>query len=208
MSELSGTLTGMTIAPQVPATPTLAARRYRFAASLIDGLICLIAISPVYSLLEDVEVSEESALIRYLNPYAGNPNWPIEVAVTALFTVYFWVQHALWGQTLGKRLFRLKVVSSATGEPPSLRNAGIRALVHPAMTSVPYIGVLLNLVDMMWIFGDSNRRCLHDVIAKTVVIDLGGPNAKRRGGSGFLFGLGIIVALFAAFVLISMLLAL
>ncbi|GAA4187353.1 hypothetical protein GCM10022252_20710 [Streptosporangium oxazolinicum] len=153
-------------------------------------------------------MSEKSVLVSYLNPYAGNPNWPIEVAVTVLFAAYFWVQHALWGQTLGKRLCRLKVVSSVTGGPPSLRHAGIRALAYPAMMSVPYIGVLINLVDMLWIFGDSKRRCLHDVIAKTVVIDLGGPNRNRLGGSGFLFGLGIIVALFAAFVLVSMLVAL
>jgi hypothetical protein len=68
--------------------------------------------------------------------------------------------------------------------------------------------VLLNLVDMLWIFGDSKRRCLHDVIAQTVVIDLGGPSRRGLGGSGFLFGLGVIVALFAALVLISVLVAL
>ncbi|WP_440069536.1 RDD family protein [Streptosporangium sp. OZ121] len=198
----------MTTAPQILRPETLAARRHRFAASLIDGLICFIAVSPVYLLLEDVEVPEESILVSYLNPYAGNPNWPIEVAITVLLATYFWVQHALWGQTLGKRLCRLKVVSSATGEPPSLRHAGIRALVYPIMMSVPYFGILLNLVDMLWIFGDPKRRCLHDVIAKTVVVDLSGHNRKGLGGSGFLFGLGIVIALFAALVLISVLVAL
>ncbi|MGJ6966169.1 RDD family protein [Streptosporangium sp. G11] len=198
----------MTTAPQALTTRTLAARRHRFAAYLIDGLICFVAVSPVYPLFEDVEVSDESVLISYLNPYAGNPNWPIEVAITVLLAAYFWVQHALWGQTLGKRLCRLKVVSSATGEPPSLRHAGIRALIYPVMMSVPYIGILLNLVDMLWIFGDSKRRCLHDVIAKTVVVDLSGSNRKGLGGSGFLFGLGVVIALFAALVLISVLVAL
>ncbi|MFF5108254.1 RDD family protein [Streptosporangium sp. NPDC000509] len=198
----------MTTAPHAPITRTLAARRHRFAAFLVDGLICLIAVSPIYALTGDVEVSDESTLAGYLNPYADNPNWPIEVAVTVLLAAYFWVQHALWGQTLGKRLWRLKVVSSTIGEPPSFRHAGIRALVYPFITSVPYIGALLNLVDMLWIFGDSKRRCLHDVIAGTVVVDLSGPGRKERGGSGFLFGLGIVVALFAAFVLVSVLVAL
>ncbi|MFF5211606.1 RDD family protein [Streptosporangium sp. NPDC000396] len=197
----------MKTAPPALTTRTLAARRHRFAAFLIDSLICYVATSPIHPLLEDVEVPDESVLISYLNPYAGNPDWPIDVALAVLFAAYFWLQHALWGQTLGKRLCRLKVVSSVTGEPPGLRRAGIRALVHPAMTSVPYIGVLLNLVDLLWMFGDSKRRCLHDVIAETIVVDLGGPEKKGFGGSGFLLGLGIIIALFAVFVLVSVLMA-
>ena len=159
------------------------------------------AISPISLLLADVEVLDQSELDRYLNPYAGNPYWPIEVALDILFTVYFWVQHALWGQTLGKRICRLKVVSGSTGETPSFRHAGIRALVAPAVTSVPYIGLLVCLVDTLWMFGDSKNRCLHDVIAKTVVVDLAGPNRNRFGGAGF------IIALFAALVLIFVLVA-
>ncbi|MGS2644351.1 RDD family protein [Streptosporangium sp. LJ11] len=192
----------MTTAPPSLVTRTLAARRHRFIALLIDNLIFYIAISPIYPLLvEDPEVSEESVLISYLNPYAGNSNWPIEVAVTVLLAVYFWLQHALWGQTLGKRLYRLKVVSSTTGEPPGLSQAGIRALVHPALMLTPYSGVLINLVDALWIFVGPKRQCLHDVIAGTVVVDLSDPNRKGFGGPGFLFGLGIILTLLTALVL-------
>ncbi|MEU8383513.1 RDD family protein [Streptosporangium sp. NPDC048865] len=194
----------MTTAPQFPATRTLAARRYRFVAFIVDSLIFHIAISPVYSLLvEEPEVSEESALIGYLNPYAGNPNWPIEVTVTVLFAVYFWLQHALWGQTLGKRLYRLKVVSSATGEPPSFGHAGIRALVHPALILTPYSGMLINLIDALWIFVGPKRQCLHDVISGTVVVDLSDPGRKGFGGPGFLFGLGVILTLLTTLVLFA-----
>jgi uncharacterized RDD family membrane protein YckC len=189
----------MTIAPQSLTTRTLAARRYRFAALIIDHLIFYIALSPIYPLfVESPETSEEQAPISYLNPYAGNPDWPIEVAVTVLFAVYFWLQHALWGQTLGKRIYRLKVVSSTTGEPPSLRHAGVRALVYPALSSTPYSGMLINLVDALWIFFDPKRQCLHDMIAGTVVIDLGDPGRK---GPGFLFGLGVTLTLLTALVL-------
>jgi uncharacterized RDD family membrane protein YckC len=198
-AKSSDTLTGMTIAPQTLATRHLAARRHRLTAFFIDSLIFYIAILPIYPLhVEDPGVSEESALASSLNPYAGNPDWPIEVAVTVLFAVYFWLQHALWGQTLGKRLYRLKVVSSTTGEPPSLRHAGIRALVHPALMSTPYSGLLINLVDVLWMFFGSKRQSLHDVISGTVVIDLSGPSRK---GLGFLFGLGVILTLLTALIL-------
>ncbi|MBB2909166.1 putative RDD family membrane protein YckC [Streptosporangium becharense] len=186
--------------------PSLAARRHRFVALLIDCLIFQIAISPLYPLTFEIpEASGEAPFFGYLNLYAENPDWPIDVAVTGLLAVYFWLQHALWGQTPGKRLCRLKVVSTATGEPPSLRNAGIRALVYPALMLTPYSGVLINLVDALWIFVGSERRCLHDVVAETVVVDLGGAGRKELGGPGFLFGLGVILTLFTALVLIYVL---
>ncbi|WP_406312615.1 RDD family protein [Streptosporangium sp. NBC_01639] len=198
----------MTITPQIQATPTLAARRHRFSAFLIDSLIFYVMASPIYLLpAEEVEASGGSILADYLNPYAGDPNWPIEVAVTVLLAVYFWLQHALWGQTPGKRLCRLKVVSGATGEPPGLRHAGIRALVYPVLTSAPYLGVFLNVVDTLWIFGDPKRRCLHDVVAGTIVVDLEGPGRKGFGGPGFLLGLGAILALGVAVALVSVLMA-
>ncbi|MER6943643.1 RDD family protein [Nonomuraea sp. NPDC000554] len=192
----------MTITPQpLAATPALAARRHRFAAFLIDSLIFYVAALPV-SMVYGSEESDTSGLMGLLNPYAGDAQWPLTVAVDVLFAVYFWLQHALWGQTLGKRLCRLKVVSSTTGEPPGLRLAGVRALVHPALGVVPYLGVALSLIDALWIFGDSKRRCLHDVVAGTVVVDLDGP-----GWRGFLVGLGALVALFTTVVLVSVLVA-
>ncbi|WP_436758272.1 RDD family protein [Streptosporangium sp. V21-05] len=192
----------MTIAPQSLAPRTLAARRYRCVAFVIDSLIFYMATSPIYPLLvEDFEISEEQALVSYLNPYAGNPNWPIEIAVTVLFAVYFWLQHALWGQTLGKRIYRLKVVSSTTGETPGLRHAGIRALVHPALMATPYSGVLIHLIDALWIFVGPRRRCLHDVISGTVVVDLSDPGRKGSGRIGFLFSVGITLTLLTALVL-------
>ncbi|AWS43211.1 RDD family protein [Streptosporangium sp. 'caverna'] len=189
----------MTTAPQSLVTRTLAARRYRFVALIVDNLIFYIAISPIYPIFsEGPEVSGESALISYLNPYAGNPNWPIEVAVTVLFGAYFWLQHALWGQTLGKRIYRLKVVSSTTGERPSLRQSGVRALVHPVLLSTPYTGALIQLIDALWIFVGPKRKCLHDVIAGTVVVDLSAPG---RRGPGFLFSIGITLTLLTTLIL-------
>ncbi|MFC7646439.1 RDD family protein [Streptosporangium lutulentum] len=186
--------------PQVLTTPVLAARRYRFSASLIDGLIFSIVLSPVYSLFyDDLEMADESISVSYLNPYAGNPYWPVDVAISGLFAVYFWLQHAFWGQTPGKRLYRLKVVSRTTGESPDLRQAGVRALVYPAVMLVPYAGVLINLVDTLCIFFGWKRRCLHDVIADTVVIDLSDPG---RRGIGFLFGLGVVLVLTTVFLLV------
>ncbi|MEW9531956.1 RDD family protein [Microbispora sp. NPDC049125] len=187
------------------ATPVLAARRHRFAAAFIDGLIFLAATFLTgLPFAAGQEGTGQSPLIRIAAPYGEGSGWPIQVAASVVFAAYFWVQHALWGQTPGKRLCHLKVMSGSAGQTPGMRQAGIRALVHPLLTSVPFLGVLLSLVDLLWIFGDRRRRCLHDVIAGTVVIDL---RDRERKGSGFLLGVGILVSLFVAFVLVATLLA-
>ncbi|MEU0481798.1 RDD family protein [Streptosporangium sp. NPDC006013] len=196
----------MTTTPHAPTTWTLAARRHRLGAAFVDALIFFVAISPLYWLLvDDLTVSYELTLENYFNPYLGNPYWPVDVGFIALYAAYFWLQHALWGQTLGKRLCRLKVLSRTTGETPSLGQSGIRAIVYATSSLVPYLGMLINLIDMLWIFVDPKRRCLHDVIAETVVVDLGAPGRKKFGGGGFLFGLGVLITLFAAIVLLSLL---
>ncbi|MEV4747994.1 RDD family protein [Streptosporangium sp. NPDC049248] len=195
----------MTVAPHTLAPWTLAARRYRFGAAIVDMLIFAIATSPIYGVIVDDSTEFELTLDTYLNPYSGNPYWPIDVGLAVLLAVYYWLQHALWGQTLGKRLWRLKVVSRKTGETPSLRQAGVRALVYSALTLVPYSGMLISLVDMLWIFIGSKRRCLHDVIAETVVVDLTGPGRKKFGVGGFLFSLGVVITLCAAILLFSLL---
>lgn len=197
----------MTTVSQAVETRAIAARRHRLAAFLIDTIIFYGATSPFYLFGEPAETSDESLLDTLLNPYAGDPDWPIAVVFTVLLTAYYWVQHALWGQTVGKRLCRLKVVAGATGQSPSPRQAGIRALIYPALTWAPYLGVVLTLVDLLWIFGDPKRRCLHDVVAGTVVVDLRGPEGTKFAGSGFRLGLGILLTFCAAFVIISLLMA-
>lgn len=200
----------MTITSLPRVAKPLAARRHRFAAHFIDGVIYALATAPLtLPLHRETSASGRSVLTTFLDPYTGHPGWPVQVAGTILFTIYFWLLHARWGQTLGKRLCRLKVVSSATGEAPGIRDSGLRALVHPLLTGIPYLGPVLYLVDALWIFADSDRRCLHDVIAKTVVIDLRDPHRSQSpsGRSGLLIGLGILLALFVIVAVVSTLLA-
>ncbi|WP_405394386.1 RDD family protein [Microbispora hainanensis] len=203
------TLAGMTTTPQA-ATWTTAARRHRFAAFLVDNLILLVANALIGLMLKppvQPRADEPGYLTTLLNPYA-DADWPLQVAITVVGAAYFWVQHALWGQTLGKRLYRLKVVSAATGAMPARRQIGIRTLVHPLLGSaVPYLGSVLYLVDALWIFGDPRRRCLHDIVAGTVVVDVSAPGTKASGTSGFLTGLVVVLAASAAFALITTLLA-
>jgi uncharacterized RDD family membrane protein YckC len=92
------------------------------------------------------------------------PAWPY----LALFLGFFGLSYASWftgltGQTLGKILFRLRVVDSA-GAPPGHSRAALRAALG-ALGSAVVLGALP-------IFFDPARRALHDRLLKTRVVHL------------------------------------
>lgn len=99
----------------------------------------------------------------------------LEVAVQVLVcsVLVFFVANgyllARRGQTLGKKLLKIAIVD-VNGEPAGIVNLVFnRYLIQLAMLIIP----LLNPVDYLTMFIRRDRRCLHDLLAKTKVIDLG-----------------------------------
>lgn len=75
------------------------------------------------------------------------------------------------GQTIGKRALDIAVVRS-NGEPVALsRYILLRVLVVGLFGAIPVVGRFVGLVDPLLIFG-KERRCLHDLIADTIVVDV------------------------------------
>ena len=73
------------------------------------------------------------------------------------------------GQTIGKRLLRIKVVRS-DGSPVSFgRYLGLRVIPLQLVAQVPIVGLFIALADSLAIFRDS-RKCLHDDVADTIVV--------------------------------------
>jgi uncharacterized RDD family membrane protein YckC len=91
---------------------------------------------------------------------------------------YFWVQHAAWGATIGKRVLGTRVVSAADRAPIGVRAAGLRAgafLVGPAAylllaSPLGYLGGLLWLGDTGLSLFNPRVQCLHDKLAGTIVV--------------------------------------
>jgi len=72
------------------------------------------------------------------------------------------------GQTIGKRVFKIKIVRS-DGTPAGMsRILFLRYLLIPILT-IP-TGLVLALVDVLLISSKS-RQCLHDMIADTIVVE-------------------------------------
>jgi uncharacterized RDD family membrane protein YckC len=75
------------------------------------------------------------------------------------------------GQTIGKRALDIAVVRS-DGSPVALsRYIFLRVAPMWLLGLIPLVGRFIGLVDPLLIFG-KERRCLHDLIADTIVVDV------------------------------------
>jgi uncharacterized RDD family membrane protein YckC len=96
---------------------------------------------------------------------------------------YDWLQHGLWGQTIGKRIMGTKVVTADTRSPISGQAACGRAAVYALVPVVPSLGSLFALINESWLLWDPRRQCLHDKAAGTVVVkkSMLAPGAPQEG---------------------------
>lgn len=75
------------------------------------------------------------------------------------------------GQSVAKKLLKMRIVRP-TGELPGfVHGVLLRSWVMALLASIPAIGSLVSLVDGAMILGD-DRRCLHDRIADTIVVQV------------------------------------
>jgi uncharacterized RDD family membrane protein YckC len=132
---------------------------FRFFAFVVD-VIVLLALEWCLGPLPDL--------------LAGELSWAM---LAVLNGVYLCALHAWHGQTVGKWIAGIRVVSPETGRPPTLAASAVRAIVAVGLPLLPVIGWLLSLADIMPLAWSRRRQCVHDVAARTVVVIL--PPAER-----------------------------
>lgn len=148
----------------------------RVAAGIVDYLIATIPFLLVQSLyvaprvdseavswVENQRVIWETFYASPLGPLFqfGFPIWQVG---------YFVVLHALFGQTLGKKIAGLVVITTDGTQcdwPAALK----RALVYPVfMALIPYFTGTVMLVNGLWPLIDSDSRSLGDIVGRTRVV--------------------------------------
>ena len=173
--------------------PSLAEWWQRLLARIIDGLILSVLIVPLWI---PVFTSLVNKLRNINNQYGGNTNGPaaqaainhvtgeffgeiflVFIAGLVIAVAYDWLQHGLWGRTLGKRALGTMVVTASTRTKVGAGAAGGRAAVYVLPALVPIVGGLFALLNELWLLWDRQRQCLHDKAAQTVVIKVRGPGA-------------------------------
>ncbi|MCF6525590.1 RDD family protein [Streptomyces sp. JJ36] len=139
--------------------PPLASRGKRLLARIVDALIIGIPVAIVSGFGTGFDYED-----------TGAQWWP-----GGLYTLVYFVYEGLMlshsGQTLGKRLLRVRVAMLLNGSVPAGSPAWIRAVVYHVPALVPCIGTLFWLVNVLFCTWDRPyRQCLHDKAGKTVVV--------------------------------------
>jgi uncharacterized RDD family membrane protein YckC len=169
--------------------PALAEWWQRLLARLVDGVILVILTSPLWvtallSLFRRVQrlASQYPDLSQPAAAQAFNTGVSqmltgmtgtfllLGLGVAAVSFGYDWLQHGLWGQTIGKRVMGTKVVTADTRAPVSGQAACGRAAVYALVPAVPSVGALFALINESWLLWDPRRQCLHDKAVRTVVV--------------------------------------
>ncbi|MEV0826260.1 RDD family protein [Nonomuraea rubra] len=126
----------------------IAPRLSRFGAWLVDIVVCAILVSGLQQL------------------FSVNWDEPVNLLPGLAYFVLF---HTWSGRTPGKWLLGIKVVARGTDRPPSWWASALRSvwLLFPL---IPVVDWVVGLADWLWSFYDRDKRCLHDVLAGTVVV--------------------------------------
>lgn len=143
----------------------LATRIQRLAAALLDDFIAVLGLIPVisyYDVFGYIEREQDipMELIININIYA--------------FVIFLLIHGFLlykYGQTVGKRVLGIAISTLDYQVPEFNRMIALRYLPFRVAGIIPGLH-LIPIADVLFIF-HKDRRCLHDVLAKTQVIFVG-----------------------------------
>lgn len=142
-------------------------RGKRLGAALLDGLVNLIWLAPVLWGATMARSVREG--LKPAAPMVGLMLLGL-VLMLGILVVNCLMLHRS-GQTIGKRAVDIAVVRTDGSRISLLRYIFLRALPVGLIGVIPVVGRLIGLIDPLLIFG-KERRCLHDLIADTIVVDV------------------------------------
>ncbi len=148
----------------------------RVVPAIIDGLLNLIgfAVLMVGVFVAAIGGASSATYDAYGNPhYSAGSGVAVGIGVLLIFAgfaaiigVWVWnrvVRQGRTGQSVGKKMFGLKLIDSTSGQPIGAGNALLRDIVHGVVNQVVYLSYL-------WMLWDPNRLTLGDMVVKSTVI--------------------------------------
>ena len=144
----------------------LAGRGERFGAAMIDGIIGLIVALPfLYQMGMFDYISKGLAAPYTLTLFGGVFGFVMFILIHG----YFLKKN---GQTVGKKLVGIRISDLQEGVPALGRVVGLRYLPITLAGLIPFVGQVLTLIDVLFIFRE-DRRCVHDLLAGTLELSTG-----------------------------------
>jgi uncharacterized RDD family membrane protein YckC len=134
-----------------------ATRGQRLGAAILDGIFGMMCYAPYTYSVQD-----------------GGTVTPIAMTMVGVLTLALGITNLVLlysnGQSLGKKIVGTKVVMADGSRAPLWRILLLRWLPLAIVAVIPLVNLVLAIVDACFIFG-AERRCLHDLIAGTIVVD-------------------------------------
>lgn len=138
----------------------LAPNNKRMLAFIIDSILISLVVFLAF-LQQITSIGEDSIAIRDM---ATNM-----VSYIALITIiYHTIFTNVYGASIGKIFCKIKIVKVNTLDKPNFIDSLIRSILR-------VVGEWLLYIPLLFIFADKYRRALHDMIVKTIVIDVSVP---------------------------------
>ena len=156
--------------PEELVTGELAERGTRFKSHLVDILLNLAAAIPGTVVAVQKGVVGQGNVAHYR---AIASTLPGIVSILASLTVIGFQAYlvATTGQSIAKKLFRIKIVKVSGAAVGFVSGVLLRHWLLLLLVQIPFVGSALALIDALFIFRE-NRRCLHDYVAGTKVVQL------------------------------------
>lgn len=172
---------------KMPAGEVSAPLEHRLGARVVDFLAVTVLAAIANSWLGYQFVREMLPTLREALNTNNAQATPTPRASTLFYAITF-VSLAVWfvyevltvsrnGQTLGKRLFRIKVIRM-DGAPVDFGSSFRRWATMALPTLCGICGLPLNVVDVLWCTWDRPlSQCIHDKSARTIVVRVKRPAA-------------------------------
>ena len=141
----------------------LASLGARLGGALIDGVVYIVILLPImYATGHIQRLAEENVSL------AETVSMGLLGLVVFLLTQGYLL--AKYGQTIGKRLVKTRIVSVKDQEILSFgKVVSLRYLPISLVSQIPIIGSIIGFINILFIFR-RDRRCIHDLFAGTKVI--------------------------------------
>ena len=148
-------------------TNELAGRGSRLGAVIIDSVIIIptfIGIAMITGFWDEIMPRMASGI-----PLSLKENLIMFLVGQSIFLILNGSFLANYGQTIGKRVMKIKIVDMEGNNLGLIKLYSLRYLTFSLFSQIPVAGGLISLVNVLFIFG-KERRCLHDRLAGTQVL--------------------------------------
>lgn len=151
----------------------------RFAASILDSFLIAMAVAILFEYLglgpDQAQATDMQTALKAMAAKIEALSNSQQILLLIFPYLMFFILHGFSlfksGQTLGKRILGIAIVTLDNQKPAFVSLIFNRYATQWVVGLAPGLGFLLRVADVLAIFW-TNKRCVHDLIAKTKVIDL------------------------------------